>query len=292
MTSIVQETSARRRPISQLGLAARRFRQHTLGKIGLAIMLVAIADAVMAPLVAPYNPEAIDYASILSPPSSTYLLGTDEIGRDLLSRLLYGGQVSLAIVAGAISIALVAGSVIGLTAGVLGGRIDDVIMRVMDGLLAFPMLIFALAIVAVLGPNLANAMIAIGVVNTPEFARLVRGQTLSIREQEFVQAATALGASVPRIMFKHIWPSLAGNVVVYAALRACSALITESSLAFLGLGVSPPTPTWGQMLSTALQYPEAWWIGVFPGLAIFFTALSFNFVGDGIRDAMDAKINT
>ncbi|WP_439624747.1 ABC transporter permease [Shinella sp.] len=291
-TATEQHDVIRPRSSRPLAAAFGRFRRHHLGMLGVVILSAAMLGAIFAPWLAPYDPSAIDYLSILVPPTDTYVLGTDEIGRDLLSRLLYGARVSLTIVAGAILIALVAGSVIGLIAGVVGGKVDDIIMRIMDGLLAFPMLIFALGIVAVLGPNLFNAIIAIGLVNTPEFARLVRGQTLSVREQEFVLAAHALGASTPRIMFRHIWPSVAGNVVVYAALRACSALITESSLAFLGLGVSPPTPTWGQMLATALQFPEAWWLGVFPGLAIFLTALSFNFIGDGIRDAIDVRVDT
>ncbi|MBM3480331.1 MAG: ABC transporter permease, partial [Alphaproteobacteria bacterium] len=163
------------------------------------------------------------------------------------------------------------------------------VMRVMDGLLAFPILVLALAIVAVLGPDLVNAMIAIAIVNVPGFARLVRGQVLSIRELEFVQAARALGASDLRIMLRHILASVVGNVVVYASLRASTALITESSLSFLGLGAQPPTPTWGGMLATGMQYWDAWWMSVFPGLAIFLSALALNFLGDGLRDAMDSR---
>ena len=285
------DLSGAKRPSGKFAKAFSKFTRHRLGMAGLIFLTLVVLGALFAPVVAPFDPDALDYSAILAPPSSTYLLGTDEIGRDLLSRLLYGGRVSLLIVLGALAIAVTVGSTIGLVAGLFGGKIDDIIMRIMDGLLAFPMLIFALAIVAVLGPNLLNAIIAIAVVNTPEFARLVRGQTLAIRELEFVQAAHALGASMPRIMFMHVWPSLSGNVIVYASLRACSALITESSLAFLGLGVSPPTPTWGQMLATALQYPDNWWLGIYPGLAIFLTAISFNFVGDGMRDALDARID-
>jgi peptide/nickel transport system permease protein len=288
LSDSLYETPVRSR--GRFSQAAEKLLHHRLGMIGLTILSIVALSAIFAPLIAPYPPDVLDWGSVLTPPDSAHWLGTDEIGRDMLSRLIYGGRVSLLIVIGSIAVALVIGSVIGLVSGLFGGRVDDIIMRFMDGLLAFPMLIFALAIVAVLGPNLINAVIAIAVVNVPGFARLVRGQTLSIREQEFVQAAHALGASMPRVMFAHVWPSVAGNVIVYASLRACNALITESSLAFLGLGVPPPTPTWGQMLATALQYSDYWWLSIFPGLAIFLTALAFNFFGDGIRDAMDARI--
>jgi peptide/nickel transport system permease protein len=271
-------------------VAWQKLRRHRLGMIGLIVLVAMIVAAILAPVLAPHDPTEVFWEALLAPPSWQFPLGTDEIGRDILSRLIFGARISLQIVIVSIVAALVVGASIGLVSGYAGGRVDSAIMRIMDGLLAFPLLILALGIIAVLGPSLINAMIAIGVVNVPGFARLVRGQVLSVRELDFVQAARALGGSHLRIMARHIWPSVAGNVIVYASLRASAALITESSLAFLGLGAEPPTPTWGQMLATAMQYWDAWWLSVFPGLAIFVAALAFNFLGDGLRDALDARI--
>ena len=270
--------------------ARRRLVRHRLGCAGLAVSMLVAFAAAFAPWISPFDPAGIDYEAILSPPDAKYWLGTDEIGRDILSRIIQGAQVSVQVVFLAIAIAFVAGSLIGLASGYFGGVVDDVVMRIMDGLLAFPILVLALAIVAVLGPDLINAMIAIAIVNVPGFARLVRGQVLSIRELEFVQAARALGASDMRIMLRHILPSVIGNVIVYASLRASTALITEASLSFLGLGAQPPTPTWGGMLATGMQYWDAWWMSVFPGLAIFLSALALNFLGDGLRDALDSRL--
>lgn len=269
---------------------ARRLMAHRLGRVGLLVSALVAFCAAFAPWVMPHDPAGIDYEAILAAPHAKYWLGTDELGRDILSRIIEGAQVSIQVVFLAIALAFVAGSLIGLASGYFGGVVDDVVMRVMDGLLAFPILVLALAIVAVLGPDLVNAMIAIAIVNVPGFARLVRGQVLSIRELEFVQAARALGASDLRIMLRHILPSVVGNVVVYASLRASTALITESSLSFLGLGAQPPTPTWGGMLATGMQYWDAWWMSLFPGLAIFLSALALNFLGDGLRDAMDSRL--
>ncbi|HMR32605.1 MAG TPA: ABC transporter permease [Geminicoccaceae bacterium] len=268
-----------------------KLRRHRLGMTGLVLLGLVVLAAVLAPLIAPYDPTEVHYEALMVPPSAEFWLGTDEIGRDILSRLIYGARVSLEVVMVSILAALVVGSAIGLVSGYAGGRVDSVVMRIMDGLLAFPLLVLALGIIAVLGPSLINATIAIAVVNVPGFARLVRGQVLVVRELDFVQAARSLGAGHLRIMLKHIWPNVAGNVIVYASLRASSALITESSLAFLGLGAEPPTPSWGQMLATAMEYWDAWWMSVFAGLAIFIAALAFNFLGDGLRDALDARID-
>lgn len=268
----------------------KKFARHRLGLIGLAVILLIVFCAALADVISPYDPTMLDYMAMIAPPSPEHWLGTDEIGRDILSRLIYGTRVSLIIVVFSILLSLLVGGAIGLVAGFLGGWVDSVVMRIMDGLLAFPLLVLALGVVAVLGPDVTNAVIALSVVNVPGFARLVRGLVLSVRELDFVQAARSVGASDLRIMLYHIWPSIAGNVIVYASLRASSVLIAESSLAFLGLGAPPPTPTWGQMLTTAIEYGDAWWISVFPGLAIFFAALAFNFFGDGLRDAMDVKL--
>lgn len=264
--------------------------RHVLGRTALCILAVAIVAALGAQWLAPHNPNIIDYDAILTPPSATYILGTDELGRDIFSRVLRGAQVSLQVVAVALSVALVAGCIIGMVAGYYRGWVDDILMRLMDGLMAFPGLILALAIVAILGPDLINAMIAISIVNIPGFARLVRGQVLSVREQDFVQAAETLGASDARIMLKHIWPAVSGNVLVYASLKGSTSLITESALSFLGLGVQPPTPSWGQMLATGMKYTDAWWMSIFPGLAIFVVVIAFNFLGDAARDVLDPKL--
>lgn len=279
------------RSLSRFSIAMRRFSRHRIGMFGLAIILLIVVCAIFAPWLAPHDPTKIDYGAMIAPPSGTYLMGTDEIGRDILSRLIYGARVSLQIVSVAILLSLAIGGAIGLVSGYIGGVFDTVVMRIMDGLLAFPLLILALGVIAVLGPDLINAIIALAIVNVPGFARLVRGQVLSVRERDFVQAARAIGAGDLRIMLRHIWPSVAGNVIVYASLRASTTLIAESSLAFLGLGAEPPTPTWGQMLATAMEYWSAWWMSIFPGLAIFFAALAFNFLGDGIRDAMDVRLD-
>jgi peptide/nickel transport system permease protein len=270
---------------------ARRFARHRIGMCGLIVIGLIVFCAAFAPWLAPYDPTEINYDAMIASPSWAHLLGTDEIGRDILSRLIYGSRVSLQIVFVSIVLSLAVGGAIGLVSGYIGGKIDGFIMRVMDGLLAFPLLVLALGVIAVLGPDLINAIIALAVVNVPGFARLVRGQVLSVRERDFVQAARAIGASDIRIMIKHIWPSVAGNVIVYASLRASSVLIAESSLAFLGLGAEPPTPTWGQMLATAMEYWSAWWMSIFPGLAIFFAALALNFFGDGLRDALDVRMS-
>jgi len=272
-------------------LAWGRMLRHRLGCTGLVVCLLVVLMALLAPVLAPHDPSEIFYDAILSPPSWNFPLGTDDLGRDILSRLLYGAQASLQVTFLSIAGAILIGSALGTLSGYAGGWVDNLIMRIVDGMLAFPMLVLALGIVSVLGPSLTNAMIAITIVNIPSFARLVRAQVLTVRELDFVTAARALGAGDIRIMLHHVWPSVVGNVIVYASLRASAALITESSLAFLGLGAQPPTPSWGQMLSTAMQYWDAWWMSVFPGVAIFVTVLALNFIGDGLRDALDSRLS-
>lgn len=264
--------------------------RHRLGSIGLVVCLIVLFTALLAPWLAPYDPAVSDYEVILSPPSWAHLMGTDDLGRDILSRVIWGSQVSLQVSLIAVSVAIVGGSIIGMISGYAGGWVDDMIMRIVDAMIAFPGLILALGIVAVLGPTLTNAMIAITIVNIPNIARLVRAQVLSVRHMDFVMAARGVGAGKFRIMMRHIWPSVVGNVLVYASLSAAGALITESSLSFLGLGAQPPTPSWGSMLSSGMQYWNAWWMSVFPGAALFLVALGFNFVGDGLRDALDSRI--
>jgi peptide/nickel transport system permease protein len=267
-----------------------RLLRHKLGCTGFLLLLLLITVATLAPLLAPYDPTESTYDVALAPPSWSHPFGADDIGRDVLSRVIYGARISLEIIVVSIAGAIVAGVTLGMVAGYVGGWVDAVIMRILDGMLAFPMIILALGIVAVLGPDLINAIIAITIVNVPGFARLVRGQVITARQLDFVQAARGLGASDLRIMARHIWPVIVGNVIVYSSLRASAALITETSLAFLGLGEQPPTPSWGSMLSTAMQYWDAWWLSTFPGLAIFLAVLGLNFLGDGLRDALDVKL--
>lgn len=269
----------------------QRLLRHRLGGLGLVVSLIVLVTAIIGPFIAPYDPTEVRYDVALQAPSWAFWLGTDEIGRDVLSRIILGARVSLQVTMISVIGAVLFGGFLGMVSGYAGGRVDSFIMRVMDGMLAFPMLVLALAIVAVLGPNVSNSIIAIMIVNIPSVARLVRAQVLSIKQLDFVQAARGLGASDLRIMSRHIWPSLAGSVIVYASLRASAALITESSLAFLGLGAPPPTPSWGQMLSTAIQYSNAWWLSVFPGLVIFVSVLALNFLGDGLRDSLDSQID-
>jgi len=263
---------------------------HRLGLIGLGVSGSVLGVAILAPWIAPYDPTAIDWNAILSPPSAQYWFGTDEIGRDIFSRILWGARVSVHIVVLSILIAMAIGSAIGLVASYVGGWVDGLLMRIMDGLLAFPMLVLALGIIAVLGPDLNNAVIAIALVNVPSFARLVRGVGLTIRNQEYIAAATTYGASPMRIMLRHFLPNASGQIIVFASLKASTALITESALSFLGLGVQPPTPSWGTMMAIGLDYLGYWWMSVFPGLAIFVTILGLNFLGDALRDVMDPRL--
>jgi len=271
-------------------LVLRSLLRHRLGLTGLIICTIVLFTAVFAPWISPYNPVASDYDAILMPPSAEHLLGTDDLGRDILSRIIWGTQVALQVSLISVAVAIVGGSVVGMISGYAGGWVDDAIMRVVDAMIAFPGLILALGIVAVLGPSLTNTMIAITIVNIPNISRLVRAQVLSVRHMDFVMAARGVGAGRLRIMVSHIWPSVVGNILVYASLSAAGALIAESSLSFLGLGAQPPTPSWGWMLSSGMQYWNAWWMSVFPGAALFLVALGFNFVGDGLRDALDARI--
>lgn len=277
---------------SPIARTVRRFMRHKLGGIGLAVILLVVFMALFAHWLSPYDPTYLDYDAILQPPSAAHWLGTDELGRDIASRIIFGARVSVFIVVISISLAIVVGTLLGIVAGYFGGRIDDLVMRLMDGLQAFPMLALALAIVAALGPDLKNAAIAIAIVNVPRFARLVRSRVLAIRELDYVQAALALGYGDLRIMLRHIRPNILDDIIVFASLRASTALITEAALSFLGLGVRPPTSSWGVMISTAMQYWDAWWMTVFPGLAIFVMVLALNFLGDGLRDTLDQNTSS
>ena len=272
--------------------ALRRLRQTRLVNFGLVILGIVVLCAIFAPVISPYDPLKQDNLAIAQAPSSAHWLGTDDLGRDVLSRIIYGSRVSLQVGAISVAIAVVFGAVLGLLSGYVGGVVDEVIMRFVDSVQAFPGLILALGLTAALGPSIRNVMIAIGFISSPTIARLARAQTLSIRESEYVSAARVSGASDSRIIARHIWPNATSPIIVQATLLVATAIVTEAALSFLGVGVQPPTPSWGAMLRTGSQYLEvAPWLAFAPGVAIFLTVLSFNFIGDGLRQVLDPRFN-
>jgi peptide/nickel transport system permease protein len=269
----------------------RSFRSNRLALAGVVVLLLLALGAGFAPWLSPYSPTQADFTALQHPPSSKHPLGTDELGRDILSRILYGARVSLVAGLVSVSIALVLGGVIGLVAGFYGGWLDDLLMRLTDAMLAFPFLVLAIALAAVLGPSLQNTLLAIGVVTTPVFARLVRGQALAERPRDYVQAALALGVGDGRILLRHLLPNILGPLIVQVSLSTAAAVLAEATLSFLGLGIQPPTPSWGSMLNAARGYlAYAPWMAIFPGLAIFLAVLAFNLIGDGLRDALDPRL--
>ena len=268
---------------------ARVLRRHS-AKWGLAITLAFLVLTVAAPLIAPYDPYDQDFSSALSPPSWQHLFGADQYGRDVFSRVLYGSRTALLAIIVADGLALALGSALGLVGGFMGGLTDAVVMRVVDVLLAFPYLLLALIIVAALGPSLTNSMIAIGIVYTPQYARLIRGQVLAVRAADYVRAARAIGSSPLRIMLRHVLPNSFSPVIVMATLQAGSVVVETAGLSFLGLGAQPPSPDWGALLADGHNYfLTAWWIATFPGVAIFWVVLGFNLLGDALRDQFDPR---
>src|SRR5690242_7967710 len=271
--------------------AVRRAARARLAPFGAAVLIVAIVVAVAAPVLAPYDPVAQDLGNALAWPGRAHWLGTDNIGRDVLSRVIWGTRVSL--VAGFVSVAIAAaaGGLLGLLAGYAGGRTDGVVMRVMDAVLSFPPLVLALALGAVLGAGLGGVLMALGVVYTPTFARLMRGQVLAITAREYVDAARALGVPGWRIAWSHVLPNATAPIVVQASLSVAFAILAEASLSFLGLGVQPPAASWGSMINAGRGYlQQAPWIVFGPGAALFVTAVGLSFVGDAIRDALDPRL--
>ncbi|MEO9136394.1 MAG: ABC transporter permease [Casimicrobiaceae bacterium] len=278
------------RPASSRPHLLRRLVRRPAATFGLAVVAVFVAMAVFAPLVAPYDPIATSFAAVRKAPNATHWFGTDEIGRDVLSRVIFGARASL--LAGVVSvlISLSIGVPAGLLAGYAGGTVDMLISRVTDALLACPFLILAIALAAFLGPSLGNAMIAIGISATPVFVRLTRGTALAIKAEDFVLAARAIGNAPWRIALRHVLPNIVPPLLVQATLAIAAAVIAEASLSFLGLGQQPPQPSWGSMLNTAKNYIDnAPWMAIWPGLSIFLLVLSFNLVGDGLRDALDPR---
>ena len=275
---------------SPLGLAIQQFTRNRAAMAGLVTLTLLVLASLLAPLVAPYDPVVIRLADKLQPPGASHLLGTDYFGRDVLSRVLYGGRVSLAVGVLVVAVAMAIGVPLALVAGFAGGRVDNLLMRLMDAFLTFPPLLLAVAIVGSLGPDIRNVMLALGVVNVPVFARLVRGSTLAVREDVFVTAAVALGASSLRIVLSHILPNVVAPILVQMSVTFSGAIIAEASLSFLGLGAQPPLASWGRDLSEARRYLEdGVWLLAAPTAAIMIGVLSVNFIGDGLRDARDPR---
>jgi len=275
----------------------RRLLRLRWGVGAAGVLLLIVASAAVAPLIAPYDPLAVDIRHRLSPPAwmdrgtAEHLLGTDQVGRDLLARMIYGGRVSLVVGVAAVIISATIGVLLGLSAGYFGGNTDWTIMTLINVMLTFPFVLLALAVIAVLGPNLVNMIIVLGVAGWPIYARVVRAETLAIREREFVLAGRALGMGHVRLVFRQIVPNLVSTIVVIATLQVAQVIILESFLSFLGLGVQPPTPAWGNMLGEGRVYMlNSWWIATFPGLAIFVTTLVINLMGNALRDWLDPHL--
>jgi len=269
----------------------RRFRRNKLAMLGALIIFSLALVAVIAPLIAPFSPNQQDVLHRLEPPSPKHLLGTDDLGRDLLSRVIYGTRISLLVGFIAIGIAIIVGSFLGLLSGYFGGWLDTVIMRFVDIMLCFPTFFLILMVIAFLEPNIWNVMAVIGLTGWPSLTRLVRGECLSVREREFVQAARVLGLSNIRVMFVHLLPNVMAPILVTATLGVGGAILTESALSFLGLGVQPPTPSWGNILTAGKDYiAVAWWLSLYPGLAILITVLAYNLLGEGLRDVLDPRM--
>ncbi len=272
----------------------RRLWRLKWGLAAAALLLLIVASAVLAPWLAPYNPLTVDIQHRLAPAvwmdggTPKHLLGTDQVGRDLLSRVIYGGRVSLAVGVAAVLISATIGVLTGLAAGYFGPRVDWLIMTLVNVMLSFPFVLLALAVIAVLGPSLVNMIIVLGIADWPLYVRVIRAETMSIRERDFVVAGRALGMSHARIIFRQIFPNLVSVIVVIATLQVARVIILESFLSFLGLGVQPPTPAWGNMLGEGRVYMlNSWWIAAFPGLAIFVTTLAINLMGNALRDWLD-----
>lgn len=275
---------------SQWRQAWRRLAQRPAALIGFGVIALFVVIAIAAPAVSPYDPLATNWLWVRKPPSLSHPFGTDELGRDVLSRIIWGTRVALEAGLASVSIALAIGMSIGLLCGYHGGIVDAVVMRAIDAMLAIPFLILAIALSAFLGPNLTNAMIAIGVSQMPVFARLTRAQVLAAKHEDYVQAARAVGNRDSRILLRHILPNIFAPILVQATLAIAAAIIAEASLSFLGLGEQPPLPSWGSMLNTAKNFlAPAPWMALWPGLAIFSLVLSFNMFGDGLRDALDPR---
>jgi peptide/nickel transport system permease protein len=278
---------------NRIGLLTR----HRLAVLGLLIVLGAITAAVFAPLVAPYDPLAVDLRSRLIPPlgsskeGSLYFLGTDTLGRDILSRIIYGARISLSVATLTVLVSAPLGIAIGMCAGFFGGSINRIVLWVVDVQLAIPFIVLAIAIIAVVGPSVVSVVMVIGIINWVVYARVARGQTLSLKNQEFIVAARSIGAGTGWIFLRHLLPNMLGPLLVVATFQLAQAILLESSMSFLGAGIPPPSPTWGGMLSQGRDYlVKAWWMAAFPGIALAVVALGINFLGDWLRDLLDPTL--
>jgi len=270
----------------------RKFKKQKTAIVAGVFICLFIITAIIGPYIVPYDPVQPDYEHILEGPTSKHWFGTDAYGRDIFSRVIVGSRISLAVGLSSVTFGAILGAFLGLISGYYGGWIDNLIMRIADVLFAFPGIILAIGIIAILGPGLYNVVFAVAIFSTPMFARIVRGSTLSIKETVYVEAAKSIGTKDKRIMFKHILPGTFSGIIVYFTMRIGTSILTASSLSFLGMGAQPPTPEWGAMLSSGRDYlGVASHITFFPGLAIFITVLAFNLLGDGLRDALDPKID-
>ena len=269
----------------------KALRKNPLSLAGLGVIVALVIAAVVAPYAAPYDPIATDPMNRLQAPSPHHPLGTDQLGRDILSRLLYGARISIRIALIVVALAGVSGTLIGVLCGYLGGWVDNLLMRITDMFMAFPQLILAMAISSALGPSLENVVIAVSMTEWTFFARLARSRAIAVREEDYVEAARAMGATGWRVLARHVLPMCLSPVIVQATLEMGGIIRTAASLGFLGLGAQPPTPEWGVMVTAGRNYlPNQWWVSTFPGLAIFLTVLGFNLLGDGIRDILDPRL--
>jgi peptide/nickel transport system permease protein len=277
--------------LGRVGRAGRALRRYPIAYLGVAIVVLVVALAVLADVITPYDP-AWQIDERLTPPTADYVLGLDEFGRDVYSRIIYGARVSLYVgIVSVIFIALPLGLVLGVVAGYFGGWVDATLSRVVDVIFAFPSIILAIAIVGILGPSLTNAMIAIGIVYSPTFARVARGSTLAVVNLDYITASRTIGSRDRRIIWRHVLPNIAAPVIIQTTLALSTAILAEAALSFLGLGTQPPMPSWGTMLGTGRRYMElAPWVAIYPGIAIMVTVLGFNLAGDGLRDALDPRL--
>jgi peptide/nickel transport system permease protein len=272
-------------------LYLERLRKNRLATAGLVVIFVLALIALFAPWIAPQDPALQNLLERLQGPSAKHWLGTDDLGRDVLARLLYGTRISLSVGFVAVGISVLLGTTLGLLAGFLGGKTDIVIMRLVDVMLSIPTIFLILAVLAFLGPNIYNVMAIIGLTSWPGLTRLVRGECLSVREREYMQAAQIAGLSTPRLLFVHLLPNVVGPILVSATLGVGGAVLTESALSFLGLGVQPPSASWGNILAVGRDYLHiAWWLSLFPTLSILVTVLAFNLLGEGLRDVVDPRM--
>lgn len=290
-TAAPSERKHPRQPDSLWRDALHRLRRHRVGMFGVILVSLLLFGGIFGPYIAPYDPNSMDFGVRFAPPSLAHPLGADDFGRDILSRIMHGARVSLQVGLISVGIAATAGTVLGMVAGYAGRLVDETIMRIMDVIFAFPAILLAIAILAALGKGVVNAMVAIGIVYIPIFARIARGSVLSVRQEEFIEAARAVGATDTRIMFRHIFPNILAPLIVETTLSLAFAILAEAALSFFGLGTQPPDPSWGRMLSEGRDYfNQSIWMALFPGLAIMLTVMGFNFLGDGLRDVLDPRM--